>query len=109
MDAASSIPGKLDALKQRVGALEQGFVDMGLRLQETTDAVDHNTAITVKIEENTSKLAEHTGRLLEMAQTYADVKTTAQVVQKGVSWAKPVVTIGAWVTAAAATVWHFFF
>ena len=97
-----SIPGKLDALTHRVGTLEEKFGELALTL-------DENTRITRQIEEHTGLLAVHTGRLVEMAQTYGDMKTTAAVVQKSVSWAKPVVTIGAWVTAAAATVWHFFF
>jgi len=103
-----SIPGKLDALTNRVGALEDGFISFSRKLHETTEAVDHNTAITVQIQANTSKLVEHTGRLLEMAEVYGDAKTTAKVVTSGVTWTGTFVAKLAVIGGAAAAAWHWF-
>jgi hypothetical protein len=106
--ADDSIPGKLDALTDRVGALEDGFISFSRKLHETTLAVDHNTAITVQIEKNTHTLAEHTGRLVEMAQVYGDAKTTAKVVSSGVTWTGTFVAKLAVIGGALAAAWHWF-
>lgn len=97
--AEDSIPGKLDALSQRVGDLET-------RMHETAAAVDENTRITRQIERNTGILAEHTGALVDMVRTYGEVRTTARVVGSSVTWTSTVLAKLAVGGAAIAAAWH---
>lgn len=94
-----SIPGKLDALTERVGSLE-------VRQHEIAAAVEENTRITRQIEQHTGLLAEHTGAIVEMVRTYGDVKTTAKVVGSSVTWTSSLAAKLAVVGGAAAAAWH---
>lgn len=95
------MPGKLDALHERVGDLE-------VRLHETTAAVDENTRITKQIEAHTGLLAEHTSALVDMVRTYGEVKTTASVVKRSVTWTGGLAAAMTAIGGAAVAAWHWF-
>ncbi len=86
------MPGKLDALTQRVGTLEQ-------RMGETAAAVEENTVITRQIE-------QHTGALVEMVKTYTSVKTTGSVLKTAGGWLTKMAAGGITIGGAAAAAWH---
>jgi hypothetical protein len=97
--AIDSIPGKLDALTERVGSLE-------VRQHEIAAAVDENTRITRQIEQHTGLLAEHTGALVEMVRTYGEVKTATKVAKAGFDATAWIVAKVAVIGGAIAAAWH---
>lgn len=90
-----SMPGKLEALTERVTSLEE-------RMHETTLALEENTAITRQI-------AGHTGALVEMVKTYTDAHATVRTLSALGKFTAPLVAGVAAVVGAVVTAWHFVF
>jgi hypothetical protein len=90
--AIDSMPGKLDALSDRVGRLED-------RMDNTLMALEENTKVTKEI-------AAHTATIVDMVQTYTAVTHTATVAGKIGKVTAGIAAGGAAVGGAIATAWH---